>query len=75
MDTEVKEGTDWCIVTDQNHARDTDRKLAHHRALELHMKSANIKRLKYLNFIPFMLKNLEKAENKYIRIRNVNKLT
>jgi hypothetical protein len=44
-----------------------------HDAELLEKNSANIKRLKYLNFFTFKLKNLEKAENKYIRIQNVNK--
>jgi hypothetical protein len=44
--------------------------LTQHRAPgeveDLHIKSANTERLKYLNFFPFTLKNVENAENKYI---------
>lgn len=39
---------------------------------EFRIKSANIKRLKYLNFFPFTSKDLEKVEDKYIRIEKVN---
>lgn len=54
----------------QNNVRDADMDLTQHRAPgeveDLHIKSANTERLKYLNFFPFTLKNVENAENKYI---------